>query len=242
MIWPKQRIILSAEEEKIGEDWQAFWLTRAQRQFSGIQRFNHNYVLGSAGPLCGPVLEIGAGDGEHVRLEEQAGTRLSQYHVLEMREDLASIIRTQFPVVDVRTADCQKILPFESRSIRRIVAIHVLEHLDNLPAFLLEAVRVLDTSGCLVAVIPCEGGALYAAGRNMTTKRLFQKRYGLSYERFIRAEHVNTAREVITEAKRHFDIESSEWWPARVPSVHLNVCIGLRMVPKRNGAGGSAFS
>lgn len=237
MSWPKVRPALTAEEMRIGEDWQAFWLTRAQKRFSGIQRFNHDYVLKTAGADTGTVLEVGAGDGEHIALEFDAGTRQSDYHVIEMREDLASVTRARFPGLDVRTGDCQQSLPFASGSIKRIIAIHVLEHLDNLPAFLTEAARVLGRSGRLIVVIPCEGGLLYAAGRRMTTRSLFEKRYGIPYEKFIRVEHVSTAAEIIREVKQGFAVESSEWWPLRVPSVHLNVCVGLRLAPRPDRAG-----
>jgi SAM-dependent methyltransferase len=231
MQWPKTRPVLSAQEESISEDWQAFWLTAAQKKFSGIQNFNHGYALRASAGHAGETLEVGAGDGEHIRLEQEGGRTLTDYHVIEMREDLADVIRRRFPALDVKVADCQKSLPFESVSIRRIVAIHVLEHLDNLPVFLREAGRVLASDGRLIVVLPCEGGLLYGLGRQVTTKRLFKKRYGISYEKFIRCEHVNTASEVIAELKKSFRIESSEWWPLKIPSVHMNVCVGLCLVP-----------
>ena len=236
MSWPKQQPFLSSEDVAINDDWQAYWLTLAQKSFSGIQKFNHEYTIRAGAKSRGPTLEIGSGDGEHIERERLAGGLSDEYHVIEMREDLANIVRRRFPQVDVTVGDCQKELPFESNSLRRIIAIHVLEHLNNLPAFLQEAARVLGPSGRLLVVIPCEGGLMYGLGRNATTKRLFEKRYNTSYKRFIRSEHLSTAKEVISELANLFTIESSEWWPLKVPSVHLNVCIGLCLAPRSPGS------
>ena len=107
--------------------------------------------------------------------------------------------------------------------------IHVLEHLPNLPAFLAEARRLLNPSGRLLVVIPCEGGWGYSAGRRVTSKRMFERRYRTPYEPFIAAEHVNKANEILEELERYFVVEKSEYYPMKVPVIHLNLCIGLTL-------------
>jgi len=238
MSWPKPRPVLSDADIAINEDWQVHWLTQSQNRFSGVQAFNHGYVLRSGRDLVGRTLEIGAGGGEHINLEKAQGT-LDDYNVLELRPDLASIVRQRFPDVKVAVGDCQERLPFEVSSLSRIIAIHVLEHLDNLPAFLAEGARALQPEGRLLAVIPCEGGVGYTLGRQMTSKRQFERRYKKPYEPFIRAEHLNNAREILGEVRRHFQIESAEYWPLRVPLIDLNLCIGLRLAPLSKGRPGS---
>ena len=82
-----------------------------------------------------------------------------------------------------------------------MLAIHVLEHLPNLPAALEEIARVLRPSGRFAFVIPCEGGLLYSLGRRFTVKRMFEKRYGVSYDWHIKSEHLNIPKEILGSPK-----------------------------------------
>jgi hypothetical protein len=54
----------------------------------------------------------------------------------------------------------------------------------------------LKPGGQLRAAIPTEGGPLWKLGWTLTTGWEFKRRYGLDYELIMRAEHVNTWREV----------------------------------------------
>jgi len=79
----------------------------------------------------------------------------------------------------------------------------------------------------LSVVIPCEGGGFYALGRNLTSRRLFEKRYGTSYDWFIHTEHINTCWEILEELRKSFQISRATFWPFRVPVIHANAVIGL---------------
>ena len=106
----------------------------------------------------------------------------------------------------------------------------------SLPSFLTEAYRLLNKqTGRLLVVIPCEGGLGYSLGRRIMSKRIFERRYNLSYEPFIAAEHVNKAHEIPKELKRLFAPENTCFFPLRVPSVQLNLCIGLTLKPRPLG-------
>ena len=110
-----------------------------------------------------------------------------------------------------------------------MLAIHLLEHLYNLPAALDEVARVLRPDGVFSVVIPCEGGALYSLGRHFTTKRIFEQRYQVPYEWMIRQDHCNTAREVLTELASRFHIRRRTYFPLALPSPNLNLMIGLEL-------------
>ena len=43
----------------------------------------------------------------------------------------------------------------------------------------------------------------------------------------IRQEHCNTAREVLSELDRHFRVRTRQFFPLRLPTVDLNLVIGL---------------
>jgi SAM-dependent methyltransferase len=219
--WPKERAALSEEQSAIMEDWINEFLTSVKTaRFGWVSRFDHTFPVRSASPDL-RTLEIGAGTGTHVQFEPDG-----EYVALEASDQLAAQIvpRDRLSVV---VADCEKRLPWDDNSFDRVVAIHVLEHLYNLPAALQEVSRVLRPGGTFCVVIPCEGGRLYSLGRRLTTKRIFEKRYKVPYEWMIRQEHCNTAREVLAELDRHFRVRTRSFFPLRMPSVDLNLVIGL---------------
>ncbi|MFH1227536.1 MAG: class I SAM-dependent methyltransferase [Planctomycetota bacterium] len=228
--WPKKKIPLSLESQKIADDWMKYFHEIHKDKFSSIIKFSHEYVVKNSPQDFITTLEIGAGLGEHLNYEKLTENQHNNYVALELRENMAEVIKSRFPAVKTCIADCQQHIPYPDGYFDRIIATHVLEHLPNLPASLDEILRLLKKGiGRFFVVIPCEGGLGYFSGRWLTTKRIFEKRYNLPYEKFIKAEHVSTANEIITEIKKVFFIEHSSWYPLRIPSIHLNLCIGLTL-------------
>lgn len=180
------------------------------------------YALQSARP--GSTLDIGAGLGQHIPYEDLSA---QEYHAVELRQDMAKTIVQNFPNVHTLIGDCQQGLPYDDSSFDRVVAIHVLEHLPNLPGALSEIRRLLKPDGLLSVVIPCEGGVGYSLGRRVTTQRVFEKRYKTKYRWHVKSDHVNSAREVIAQLEAHFQVMDSTYFPTRVPSVDLNLLIGI---------------
>jgi SAM-dependent methyltransferase len=202
-----------------------YYHERLPEEHGWIARFNHEYAARSAAP--GRTLDIGAGLGEHLRYEDLSA---QEYHAVELRDDMAVAIRRDFPSVVTVVADCQERMPYEDGAFDRALAVHVLEHLPNLPAALDEIRRLLRPGGVLSVVIPCEGGLVYGLGRRVTTQRTFERRYKTSYRWHIESDHVNQAREVIREIHRHFQVTDATYHPARVPLIDLNVLVGLTCV------------
>lgn len=205
------------------EDWIREFLTSVKStRFGWVSRFDHTFPARSASSAL-RTLEIGAGTGTHVQFESSG-----EYVALEASDQLAAQI-PQRDGLSVVIADCERRLPWDDDSFDRVLAIHVLEHLYNLPVALQEVARVLRPGGVFMVVIPCEGGDLYSLGRRFTTKRMFEKRYNMPYEWMIRQEHCNTAREVLSELDRHFRVRARRFFPLRLPAVDLNLVIGLEL-------------
>jgi len=224
--WPKRLPELTNEQQRVRDAFVARWLEVLPSQYGRIERFNQTYPL-EAG-ASGRTLEIGAGLGEHLKYED-----LSQrdYHAVELREELAEAIRERYPEVTVIAGDCQERLPFDDRYFDRVLAIHVLEHLPDLPRALNEIARVLTPGGRFHALISCEGGLAYSVARRISAQRIFEKEFGMSYEWFIRSEHVNVPWEILMELRKRFRLVHSRYFPFRVPSVALNLVIGLTLEP-----------
>jgi SAM-dependent methyltransferase len=232
--WPKVRPELTPEQVVAMEDWYQVYLGEIlPSKFGWVDEFGHRYARRSAKPAA-RTLEIGPGNGSHLLTEDLDDQQ--EYVALELRESLSDDIGQGHPNLRVVVGDCQARLDFPDDWFDRVLAIHVLEHLDNLPAALAEIARVLKPSGRFSVVIPAEGGLGYALGRRLTVQRQFERRYNMPYTWMIRYEHVSTARQVLTELKKMFDVDEQRYFPLRVPSVDLNLVIGLTLQARKEGA------
>ncbi len=230
--WPKTFPPLTAEQERIRDDFMRHWHEVLPRRYGAIERFNHGFPATTAAAGI-RTLEIGAGLGEHLHHETPEP---GSYVAMELREEMGAAIRREHPGVEVVIGDCQQRLPFADDEFDRVLAIHVLEHLTDLPPALDEVERVLRPDGHFVVVIPCEGGLAYSLARRVSAQRIFEKRYGVSYDWCIEREHVNVPGEILPELDRRFEIERQRYFPVRIPAVTLNLVLGLVARPRRKVA------
>jgi len=228
--WPKIRPALNDEQRRVWEDWYEHFLNHLYTgKFDRVHQFNHHYALRSAA-AGGKTLEIGPGTGAHLDFEDARG--MSEYVGVELRATFSDQIAAKHPNARLVVGDCQQRLNFPDGYFDRVLAIHVLEHLENLPAALTEIRRVLRPGGLFSVVIPTEGGFGYWLGRRVSVQRIFEKRYGQPYAPFIAHEHVNSAREVLAETAPLFRIIHRQFFPLRVPLVDANLVIGLTLQGK----------
>ncbi len=230
--WPKKTPELNIQETDIASDWMQYWFEINKDKYSSIIDFGHRYVVSRSFPGFLRTMDIGAGLGDHLKYEKLSDKQLENYVVVEQRENMLAKLKEMWPEIKVFAGDCQMHMPFSENYFDRIIAVHLLEHLPNLPAFLKQARKLLNKEkGQFLVVIPCEGGLGYSLGRRFTSQRLFEKRYRCSYNKFIESEHVNTAAEILTELKKQFKIIDRYYYPLRFPSVHINLCLGLTLRP-----------
>lgn len=228
--WPKTLPELTDEERQISDDWMKYWHEIMPNKYGILTKFNQNFPLKSTittnlnKSVMIKTLEIGAGIGEHIEYEN---LDYQEYFVFELRDNMADVIKAKFPNVKTAIGDIQQKTKFEEMYFDRIIAIHVLEHLPNLPGALEEIHRILKIDGIFTAVIPCEGSLAYSFAREISARRVFEKRYKMKYARLIKSEHVNVPKEILGEIKRYFDIERKVFFPLVVPFVFCNLCIGL---------------
>jgi SAM-dependent methyltransferase len=226
--FPKVLPKLSDEQEQIRDDFMNYWHQVLPNRYGIIEQFNHGYPLRIMPPTIGKTLEIGSGRGEHLRYEN---LNIQEYTALELRPEMAEAIRSAYPSIKVVVGDCQEHLDFSDDYFDRALAIHVLEHLPDLPKAIDEIKRVLKPNGFLSIVIPCEGGLAYSLARNISARRIFEKRYKQSYDWFVACEHINLPHEIIGELQnKHFSIINRAFFPLLVPIVNLNLCIGITLV------------
>lgn len=230
--WPKQLPVLSDEQERIREDFYQVWQHRIPRRYKFVNWFDHKYPARRrrAGER---TLEIGAGLGSQLAFE---GTDDQEYVATDLRESMIEQLRERYPGAEAIVANAQAELPFPDDSFDRVIAVHVLEHLPNLPAALDEIQRVIRPDGRFAVVIPCEGGLVHRAIRARTARPLFEKKYGTSYDWFVATEHCNVPWEIEHELRKRFEVKGRTFFPFLAPSVNLNFAYGLTCLPLASAA------
>jgi SAM-dependent methyltransferase len=228
--WPKSLPTLTEEQERIRDDFMNHWLQVLPKRYGALEVFDHGYPLRTFIP-GGKTLEIGAGLGAHLQSENLDD---QEYVALELRPQLARSLGMSYPKAKAIVGDCQAHIDFPDNYFDRVLAIHILEHLPNLPKALDEINRVLRPDGHFSVVIPCEGGLAYTLARNISARPIFEKRYRQSYAWYIASEHINLPHEIFAELTSRFRIVHRSFFPLLLPIVTINLVIGITLVPLKN--------
>jgi len=231
--WPKTIPNLTDRQIQIKDEWMKYWHEVLPKKYGIVEKFNHGFPVETLKAIeegtTIQTLEIGAGLGEHIEYENLDHQK---YTALELRENMGDVIRKRFPSVTVAIDDIQGKTQFEGSSFDRIIAVHVLEHLPDLPSAISEIYRLLKDGGTFTAVIPCEGGMAYGFARLISANRMFKKKFNMPYGWLIKTEHLNQPFEIIEELEKLFAVDRNKYFPLLVPFVFCNLCIGLSMTKK----------
>lgn len=231
--WPKKFPPLSVEQQYISDDFMRYWHEVLPKKYGVVDEFNHQYAVKNAPLSFHRTLEIGAGTGEHLLYERLSEVQEKNYVAVDIRQNMIAELQMRFPSINAIVGDCQERLGYEDGYFDRILAIHVLEHLPNLPSAVKELHRLCDkTRGILSIVIPCEGSLAYTLARKISAQRLFEKRYKQSYRWLIEREHINRPDEIFEELSPFFKQKSSRFFPIPLPLQFCNLCIGATFIPK----------
>lgn len=209
-----------------------YWHEVLPRRYGIVDRFNHLYPVVHAPSQFVTTLEIGAGLGEHLQYERLSSAQRGAYYALDIRENMVAELKHRHPGMNAVVADCQQRMDYPDGYFDRILAIHVLEHLPDLPSAARELRRLCNaTTGTLSIVIPCEGGIAYALARKISAQRIFEKRYRQSYRWFIEREHINRPNEILEELCPYFKTVHRSFFPFGIASITANLCIGMTLKP-----------
>jgi SAM-dependent methyltransferase len=225
-VWPKISPPLTEQERAISDDWMHYWHEVLPKRYGLIERFNHTYPLKHLPDQPHfRTIEIGAGVGGHLEFEDLSH---QDYHCVELRENMSTEIERRFPAVRVTTGSCQDRLPYADGYFDRALAVHVLEHLSDLPRAIAELRRLLSVGGVLAIVIPCDPGFAYEFARQISSARIFRRRYKMPYMWLMRREHVNSPAEIISVLRSGFEEIDRTYFPLGfAPMTTANLCLGL---------------
>lgn len=234
--WPKVLPPLSPEQQLRSNEFMRLWHEElaARPRYGLVEQFNHSFPVRHSPAGFRTTLEIGAGLGEHLAYEKLTPDQERNYYCNEMRENMAAAIRQRWPQVNTVVGDCQQPLDFPEGFFDRYIAVHVLEHLPNLPAAIREAHRLLNKeTGRMLIVVPTEGSPAYSLARRISAERLWRRHYDAPYAEFYRREHINRIPEILSELDAWFTIERRGCFPFPFLPFHFcNLCIGYVLRPR----------
>jgi SAM-dependent methyltransferase len=233
--WPKVLPALSPEQQRRSDEFMKLWHVElaGRPRYGLIEKFNHGFPVRHSPPGFKTTLEIGAGLGEHLEYEKLTPEQERGYHCNEYRENMAAEIRRRFPNVATVVGDCQSRMDFPDGFFDRYLAIHVLEHLPNLPGAVREAWRLLNKdTGRMLVVIPTEGSLAYSLARKISAERVWNRHFDAPYAEFYKREHINLVPEILAELAPYFTVEAKTFFPLGVPLVFCSLVIGLVLRPR----------
>jgi SAM-dependent methyltransferase len=234
--WPKVLPTLTPEQQQRSDAFMKLWHVElaGRPRYGLIEKFNHGFPVKHSPPGFKTSLEIGAGLGEHLEYEKLTPEQERGYHCNEYRENMAAEIRRRFPNVATVVGDCQKRMDFPDGFFDRYLAIHVLEHLPDLPGAVREAWRLLNKeTGRMLVVIPTEGSLAYGLARKISAERVWKRHFDAPYAEFYKREHINVVPEILAELDPYFTIEEKSFFPLGVPLLFCNLVVGLVLRPRR---------
>jgi phosphatidylethanolamine/phosphatidyl-N-methylethanolamine N-methyltransferase len=183
------------------------------------------------------VIEIGVGTGEHLPYVRHgfdeyvltdtdaktlavAGKKLGGLHLGKLRFEIQTPSGLSYP----------------DDSFDRLVATHVLEHIQQPHLALKEWSRVLKPEGVLSILIPTDPGMAWRLGRHMGPRKAALAQ-GIAYDYVMAREHVNSCSNLIAILRHYFRPLQEAWWPLPFASIDLNLFFAFHAkVARRQGA------
>lgn len=175
------------------------------------------------------ILELGAGEGEHISFV------LPNFRTYLMTDiDEARLKRfdqqNQDPRVAIQRTDATR-LPFEDNRFDRVIVTCLLIHLNNPEQALKEWRRVTKPGGVIDIYLPCEPGLALRLFRMLVTKPKAVKSGFTGYDLFMARDHLTSTQrllELISFVYLEDEIKS-KYRPFIIPSWYLNLFITLRI-------------
>ena len=185
-----------------------------ERQFGGHDRFDR-------------VLEVGAGAGIHLDFVRHA---FSSYLLTDDEPAMVEQARARHrgrAGIEYRVMNARRI-DLASGSVDRLIATHVLEHINDPHVVLEEWSRVLRKGGVMSLILPCDPGWAWRLGRRFGPRAKWEK-LGVPYDYWMAREHVNSIFNLRMLIRYYFDDISEFWYPLRIPTPDLNLIYGCNI-------------
>ena len=197
-----------------------------------IMRYNHRKLSKNIHEkINNRILDIGGAAKPHCSLVNLKG--VNEYWISDSREIFDKNI--DLKNYDIKKhiyeddTDYKKFLGL-NKKFTRIIASHVLEHVDKPEETLLKWASLLDHEGIIDIAIPCDPGWAWRFGQLISRKKAI-KTYRMSSKDIdlIQArEHKNSCQNLIRIIKAYTNKRGS-YFPCIIPWVDLNLLVFYRL-------------
>jgi ubiquinone/menaquinone biosynthesis C-methylase UbiE len=169
---------------------------RSSGLLSLLWRYPHKLLeAGHRSNVDFAILEIGAGEGEHVGFVSQDFDKYVMSDIdherLSKSENANKDRRIEFKAADATN------LPFSENEFDRTIATCLLIHLLEPELALNEWRRVTKPGGIIDIYLPCEPGIMLRLFRKLTTKRKAEKSGFTGYDLFMARDHLTSTHRLV---------------------------------------------
>jgi phosphatidylethanolamine/phosphatidyl-N-methylethanolamine N-methyltransferase len=168
-------------------------------------------------------LEIGGGRNPHYKWIEDSSV-IREYFVEDV--DVQDLEKQNFELIQKTPNGWRDSTNFESY-FDRIIACHVLEHLQHPEVQLYEWLNLLKDGGTISILLPNDPGLIWGSARVLYRKKLQKKGWVdlREYDFALALEHVNSIQNLIRICK-FVGMEHElkiKYWPFRIPFAFFNM-------------------
>ena len=203
--------------------------------YKGLEGFVMNYghkLLENYPSSNKIVLEVGPGSQPHFKWMNQEG--IEKYIVLDSKEQLKKIKAPKNlnnKLIKIPIQDKKMLLKYKGK-VDRIIANHVMEHVDDPESFLLDMTAMLKKDGVFSIGLPADPGFLWRLGQLISMKKAI-KVYGYKSKEakdlMWSREHVNAIQRLMAIIKYYFSDIKCSWFPAVIPFINLNLLVVIHL-------------
>ncbi|MGI9024464.1 MAG: class I SAM-dependent methyltransferase [Burkholderiaceae bacterium] len=192
---------------------------------SFVMRASHKLVEKEYGKQAhfDRVLEIGAGTGEHLPFVRHA---FNEYILTDLDPKTLEVAKHKLAGMHNGQVKFESqagtSLNYSDDTFDRLIATHVLEHINEPHLALKEWLRVLRHGGVLSILIPTDPGLAWRLGRRLGPRKNAIAQ-GIAYDYVMAREHVNSCNNLIAILRHYFPDAKEAWWPIPVSSIDLNL-------------------
>jgi phosphatidylethanolamine/phosphatidyl-N-methylethanolamine N-methyltransferase len=174
------------------------------------------------------ILEVGAGEGEHVDFVVSDYTEYLATDLDSTR--LEKLAKRNLPNLKVATIDAE-VTNFPDNHFDRVIATCLLAHMLKPEETLLEWQRILKPGGFLTIYIPCEPGLALKTFRRFFTKPKAERMGYQGYDLFIARDHINSADKLCTLIAYIFRNNNFKllFYPFPIKSWYLNLFLVVQI-------------
>jgi ubiquinone/menaquinone biosynthesis C-methylase UbiE len=216
------------------------YLFDSKRQSRGIEYFERFLETFWRSDLqqIEKVLEIGGGQGEHLKFLTYVPT--SEYVSLDLRtltdtSHLATLESDLKSKINFVTGDAENI-PYQENYFDRTFSTCLLHHVDDPLQVLLEARRVTKIGGEIVFAMPTDPGLLNQTIKKIISYRVLKKFTDFEPALFYALEHKNHVGGLLTLIKFVYQADKIKikYGPFPIKSWNLNLVVGVHITKSEN--------